>query len=87
MEKAFSLGDFDVRSEKILEMGSGEEFPLGAIGAASAWEQKAGSWMSSWSFATVFGLFSLSYGIWSLVLAARAHQVQSQLRPTARQHA
>jgi uncharacterized membrane protein HdeD (DUF308 family) len=39
------------------------------------------------SLATVFGLFSLSYGIWSLVLAARAHQVQSQLQPTARQHA
>ena len=31
------------------------------------------------SLATVFGLFSLSYGIWSLVLAARTHSTASDL--------
>jgi uncharacterized membrane protein HdeD (DUF308 family) len=39
------------------------------------------------SLATVFGLFSLSYGIWSLVLAARVHQVASHVDATVRQHA
>jgi uncharacterized membrane protein HdeD (DUF308 family) len=39
------------------------------------------------SLATVFGLFSLVYGIWGLVLAARVHQAGSQVEKTLRQHA
>ena len=39
------------------------------------------------SLATVFGLFSLSYGIWSLVLAARAHHTTSQIDSALRSHA
>ena len=31
------------------------------------------------SLATLFGLFSLSYGIWSLVLAARTHHTTSRI--------
>jgi uncharacterized membrane protein HdeD (DUF308 family) len=39
------------------------------------------------SLATVFGLFSLSYGIWSLVLAARTHHDVSQLDSALHSHA
>lgn len=38
------------------------------------------------SLATVFGLFSLAYGIWAVVLAARAHQAVSQLDSVVRSH-
>ncbi|HEX3607126.1 MAG TPA: DUF308 domain-containing protein [Candidatus Dormibacteraeota bacterium] len=39
------------------------------------------------SLATVFGLFSLVYGSWGLVIAARVHQTASQLDKTLHQHA
>jgi uncharacterized membrane protein HdeD (DUF308 family) len=39
------------------------------------------------SLVTVFGLFSLAYGIWGLVLAARAHQYVSQVESVAHRHA
>ncbi len=39
------------------------------------------------SLATVFGLFSLVYGTWAVVLAARAHQAGSQVDSVLRSHA
>ena len=39
------------------------------------------------SLATVFGLFSLSYGIWGVVLAARTHRYPSRLDAAVQHHA
>jgi uncharacterized membrane protein HdeD (DUF308 family) len=39
------------------------------------------------SLATVFGLFSLVYGGWGLVLATRVHQAESQMDKALHQHA
>jgi uncharacterized membrane protein HdeD (DUF308 family) len=39
------------------------------------------------SLATVFGLFSLVYGIWAVVLAARTHKTASQLDSVLRSQA
>ena len=39
------------------------------------------------SLATVFGLFSLSYGIWSVVLAARTRQYAAKLDAAVQHHA
>jgi len=39
------------------------------------------------SLAQVFGLFSLSYGIWAVVLSSRAHHTGSQIDTAMRSHA
>jgi uncharacterized membrane protein HdeD (DUF308 family) len=39
------------------------------------------------SLATIFGLFSLGYGIWTLVLAARIHRIASKFDSSMHSHA